>query len=208
MPAGPRPIRGSEAGGQRGSNCRASGQGNPLPVPDQLSVLPALAARLAQRTLRSHGDTGRPWASVAVVLAPEPDSILLIQRADRDSDVWSGHLAFPGGRRGPNDPDLLTTARRETLEEVGFDLGGAQLIGQLDDLATRGPVLPPLVVRPFVFTAPAAGSLTPNREVAAAWWVPLETFSRSGVFGRPSTDGMEPWYGRRVITFRWECCGG
>jgi len=148
-----------------------------------LSVLPALAARLAQRTLRSHGDTGRPWASVAVVLAPEPDSILLIQRADRDSDVWSGHLAFPGGRRGPNDPDLLTTARRETLEEVGFDLGGAQLIGQLDDLATRGPVLPPLVVRPFVFTAPAAGSLTPNREVAAAWWVPLETFSRSGVFG-------------------------
>jgi len=119
-----------------------------------------------------------------VVLAanPTPESILLIRRAERDGDIWSGHLAFPGGRSGSGDPDLLATARRETLEEVGIDLNPAQAIGQLDDFTTRSPALPPLVVRPFVFALPEALPLQPNREVAAAWWIPLEVLLRPGVF--------------------------
>lgn len=122
-------------------------------------------------------------AAVAVVLAPEPDSLLLIRRAERENDHWSGQLAFPGGRWSPGDPDLAATARRETLEEVGLDLSALTPLGVLDDLAPRTPVLPPMLVRPFVFSLPARVDLFPNQEVNAAWWIPLVAFRRPGVYG-------------------------
>jgi len=140
-----------------------------------LSRIPGLIARLAERAPREEDLPDRPKAAVAVVFAPDPDSILLIRRAERENDRWSGHIAFPGGRWSLGDPDLAATARRETLEEVGVDLTGVPVVAVLDDLAPRTPVLPPIVVRPFVFSIPGAAALTPNVEVAGAWWVPLET---------------------------------
>jgi len=110
-----------------------------------------------------------------VVLSPDPDSILLIRRADREGDRWSGHLAFPGGRWTPGDGELVDTARRETREEVGLDLSASALIGTLDDLAPRTSILPPILVRPFVFHQPNRPRLALNHEVAEAWWLPLET---------------------------------
>jgi len=41
---------------------------------------------------------------------------LFVRRAKVPGDPWSGHVALPGGRRDPEDADLLDTARRETLE--------------------------------------------------------------------------------------------
>jgi len=114
------------------------------------------------------------WAAVAVVLVPEPERLLLIRRAERSGDPWSGHMALPGGRRGRTDADLVATAIRETAEEVGFFLGVEQLIGGLDDLVPRTPVLPPIAVRPFVFVLPRAPHLSLNPEVAAFNWVPLD----------------------------------
>ena len=35
--------------------------------------------------------------------------------------VHGGQIAFPGGRREAEDPDLLTTALRESEEEIGLD---------------------------------------------------------------------------------------
>lgn len=109
-----------------------------------------------------------------MVLVPSPDAVLLIRRAERTGDPWSGHMALPGGRRDPGDPDLAATAIRETAEEVGLQLPRAALIGGLDDVVPRTPVLPPIAVRPFVFALPQLPVLTPNREVAAVRWVPLE----------------------------------
>ncbi len=147
-----------------------------------LSRIPHLAARLAARSPRIEDEPDRPRAAVAAVLAPDPDSILLIRRAEREGDHWSGHLAFPGGRWGRGDDDLESTARRETLEEVGVDLSGAKLLGRLDDLAPRTPVLPPILVRPFVYALSTPALLTLNWEVAGAWWIPLDSFLRSGVY--------------------------
>ena len=63
---------------------------------------------------------------------------------------------------------------RETFEETGVDLArfGAAL-GTLDEIYPHTPVLPPIVVRPYVFTVSPAVTVTPSDEVAAAFWVPL-----------------------------------
>jgi 8-oxo-dGTP pyrophosphatase MutT (NUDIX family) len=118
-----------------------------------------------------------------VVLSADPESVLLIQRAERESDRWSGQLALPGGRWSAGDLDLAATARRETLEEVGVDLADVPLLGSLDDLEPRTPVLPPIVVRPFVYVIPAPVALTLNLEVAEARWVPLDSFWQPGGYG-------------------------
>ena len=135
-------------------------------------------ARLAERTPREENLPDRPQAAVAVILAPDPDCLLLIRRAEREGDRWSGQIALPGGRWSADDADLAATARRETREEVGVDLAGVPAAAVLDDLAPRTPVLPPIVVRPFVFSIPGAVPLTPNVEVAGAWWMPLDTLLR------------------------------
>lgn len=83
-------------------------------------------------------------------------------------------MALPGGRQDPTEPDLLATAVRETTEEVGLTLGRRDLIGTLDDVVPRTPVLPPIAVRPHVFALDHRPSLTLNPEVAAARWVPLD----------------------------------
>lgn len=120
------------------------------------------------------------WAAVAVVLVPDPDAVLLIRRAEREGDPWSGHMALPGGRRGTGDPDLVATAVRETAEEVGLELPASSLLGSLDDVVPRTPVLPPIAVRPYVFGLPHRPVVTLNREVAAAHWVELDHLLRPG----------------------------
>jgi len=68
-------------------------------------------------------DPAQGRAAVAIVVREGTDGpqVLLIRRADHPGDAWSGHMAFPGGREDPQDENLLATAIRETLEEVGLD---------------------------------------------------------------------------------------
>jgi 8-oxo-dGTP pyrophosphatase MutT (NUDIX family) len=84
-----------------------------------------------------------PRAST-VVLIRQTDTkpeLLLIKRAARPGDPWSGHIGLPGGRQDP--ADLLktsrdadadyVTARREVKEELGVDISLYNLLGRLDD---------------------------------------------------------------------------
>lgn len=123
-------------------------------------------------------DAALTRAAVAVIAAPEPDAILLIRRAERPGDPWSGQMGLPGGRWGAADPDLQHTAIREATEEVGIDLLPGDLIGLLDDVAPRTPHLPPLMVRPFVFCLARRPAVIANAEVAHHTWVGLDALLR------------------------------
>src|SRR5262249_57053733 len=94
--------------------------------------------------------------------AQEPE-LLFIERARHPDDPWSGHMAFPGGRVDPGDSDPRAAAERETLEEVGLSLAGAEALGQLDDLEGRhaGRRLP-LVISAYVYHLPEAGPPPPH----------------------------------------------
>ncbi len=133
-----------------------------------------LEHRLAQRLTISPIvplDDGLPRAAVAAVL--QGDRVLLMKRAERQGDPWSGHISLPGGRYQPADRELLVTAMRESEEELGLDLRRARTLGALTPLKpfTSGPA--GLEVTPFVFALDVPVELRLNAEAVATFWLPL-----------------------------------
>lgn len=118
-------------------------------------------------------------AAVATILRERAGQTeaLFILRATKESDPWSGHMAFPGGHRDPPDPTLQATAERETLEEIGLDLRrSARYIGQIEPVRAnpRGSSID-MVVVPFVYALEEKDPvLTPNYEVADILWGSLD----------------------------------
>ena len=113
----------------------------------------------------------------------EPE-LLMIKRAEAERDPWSGHVACPGGRMEPGDHDLERTAIRETWEETGIDVArDGEILGTLDDVSPRTPVLPPIVVRPYVGVVRADVRIVPSPEVAEAFWVPLPALRERASWG-------------------------
>ncbi len=163
-----------------------------------VSVFPLESVAEKLSRLGCRDDVAReegPRAAVAAILREGTEEtgaeLFFIRRAESPTDPWSGHIAFPGGRRDPEDESLLATAIRETREEVGIDLVGAELLARLPDVpafmrSTRGE----LVVTPFVFAVREDAIATPNAEVADTLWVPVRTLAHGE--------------GRGTYAFTWE----
>lgn len=146
---------------------------------DVAMVERALAARAPVLVDRQSDDRA---AAVAAILRDRPHGaeVLLIRRAARTGDPWSGHMAFPGGREDPRDTDLLSTAVRETHEEVGLDLArSGQPLGRLDDLPAiaRGRRVG-MTIAPFVFRLVEERPLVTNEEVEEVLWAELAPLAR------------------------------
>lgn len=115
--------------------------------------------------------------SVVILEAASSLSVLLIERAVRETDPWSGHMALPGGHHEPADRDLRATAERETREEVGLDLDvHGELLGALADRSPARGV--ELVIRPYVYWTTHRPELRLSSEVTSALWAPLEPLAR------------------------------
>ena len=114
-------------------------------------------------------------AAVAIIATRDGEpSLLFIKRQERDTDPWSGHVAFPGGFR--SDPGELPadTARRETFEETGLDLSRTgEPLGLLDDIYPRSVRLPKVVVTPCVFAVPGRLPVAAGGEVDQVLWLPV-----------------------------------
>jgi 8-oxo-dGTP pyrophosphatase MutT (NUDIX family) len=114
-------------------------------------------------------------AAVAIVLRQPPSGleVLFIRRAEREGDLWSGHVAFPGGRVEPGE-GVEEAAVRETWEEVGIDLRRAGVrLGALDELPAigRGRAVG-LSIQPWVWALSGdPGPFRLSEEVAAVQWV-------------------------------------
>jgi 8-oxo-dGTP pyrophosphatase MutT (NUDIX family) len=144
-------------------------------------TLEALRRELGARAPRWIAAGDLPRAAVALVLAPSESrghELLLVRRAQRAGDPWSGHMALPGGRQEPGDEDLLATARRETFEEVGIELPSETLLGALDDLSPRSAPQR-IAVRPFVFGLARRPRVIENDEIALHVWTPLDELATS-----------------------------
>ena len=135
-----------------------------------IGVWAAVQVGIAQHRPCLVGSTDKTRAAVAVVLGPTQGGLqlLFIERAQHPDDPWSGHIAFPGGRIEADDPSPQAAAERETLEEVGLDLSGAEYWGRVDDLT--GHMLP-VVVSGFVYRLATPAALVLSEEIESAFWV-------------------------------------
>ncbi len=121
---------------------------------------------------------GRRQAAVALVLrgGPARPELLFIERARREGDPWSGHMAFPGGRIEPDDESTRRAAERETREEVGLAREAGERLGRLDDLQGHHVAgVPGLVISAFVYHVAKPVELVPNHEVSEAFWFPVSS---------------------------------
>ena len=120
---------------------------------------------------------GLRFASVAVIVRDrQVPSVLLIRRAERVGDPWSGQVAFPGGKMQEGDVSAKDTAIRETMEEVGIDLGRyGEFLGYGGVATTHTGTMD---VVPSVFELKVSVEVKPNGEVASFRWVELDELHR------------------------------
>ncbi len=135
-------------------------------VIDRLSIVASPAEPLPSK---------RAAVAISLRLGVSGPEMLMIQRAVREGDPWSGHMGFPGGRKDASDATDVACAKRETREEIGFDLDTyGELICQLSDVNTGWRAdRPEMLVAPFIFRVDSTPDFELNHEVDDTLWVPL-----------------------------------
>lgn len=122
-------------------------------------------------------------SAVLVLFFPRNGSThTLFMRRPTYPGVHSGQVAFPGGKREPQDRDLRETATREFLEETGALGTEIHIVGALTQL-----YIPPsdILVTPFVAHTNALAPLAPDpMEVADLIEAPLELLLRDDILKR------------------------
>ncbi|MBJ6608952.1 MAG: CoA pyrophosphatase [Candidatus Thiothrix moscowensis] len=134
-----------------------------------------ISQRLQKVGLPTH-DVALNACREAGVLVPfvriaETWHLLFIRRPASEHDYHSGQVAFAGGKRDPQDPDLTATALREAHEEVGIMPQDVQILGQLSPhhSVSRFRIAPVVGIVPWPY------SIIPNPlEVARAFTIPLQ----------------------------------
>jgi len=120
----------------------------------------------------------RPAAVAIVITANEAnEACFLITRRSAKLKHHAHQFALPGGRLD-GDETIIEAALRETHEEVGLRLSPSDVLGQLDDFATRSGFR----MSPVVVWAPPGQTPVPNPdEVERLYEVPLAELDKPEV---------------------------
>jgi len=91
----------------------------------------ALAAHTDQQNICPPPESPRQ-AAVLLALTDEPMPHLLMIRRGLNLPTHPGEIAFPGGKRDPDDVDIFATALREAWEEVALPSECVRYAGALN----------------------------------------------------------------------------
>ncbi|MFQ5572667.1 MAG: NUDIX hydrolase, partial [Nitrosopumilaceae archaeon] len=78
---------------------------------------------------------GSILASVLVLIYGSVPKVLMTKKS-KTLKTHAGEISFPGGKWDQKDEDLLTTALRETKEEIDLEIKLEQITGQLKPVRT------------------------------------------------------------------------
>ncbi|MGH2709982.1 MAG: NUDIX hydrolase [Actinomycetota bacterium] len=136
---------------------------------------------LREGLLPARPDPPLPPGTPSGVLVPlierdsSPPALLLTVRSQEVRD-HKGEISFPGGVRHSEDQDLLTTAMRETEEELGIPADGYEVLGALPHVDT---VVSGYVIVPFVAVLHDMPELDPSpAEIAEVLEMEVEQLDR------------------------------
>ncbi|KAA1171195.1 CoA pyrophosphatase [Marinobacter salinexigens] len=126
-----------------------------------------------------------------------PEMIFTLRSANLSTH--SGQVAYPGGKRDPEDHSLVATALRETHEEIGLPPDQVQVIAPLSQVMSRHGIL----VTPYVGVVPGDHPLQHNPdEIESIFKVPLSFFLEDK---RERTDALNFLnHTFHVPCYRWE----
>lgn len=111
----------------------------------------------------------RPAAVLVGIVAREQLTVLLTQRT-HTLPTHAGQISFPGGKVEAHDDGPISTALRESVEEIGIDPGFIEPLGFLDGYRTGTG----FTVAPVVALIRPGFELKPDpREVDDVFEVPL-----------------------------------
>jgi 8-oxo-dGTP pyrophosphatase MutT (NUDIX family) len=79
---------------------------------------------------------GRTQSAVLVPLFEDDGLHAVFTKRREDLARHAGEISFPGGRRDPEDADLLDTALREAEEEIGLARDRVEILGALPPTPT------------------------------------------------------------------------
>jgi 8-oxo-dGTP pyrophosphatase MutT (NUDIX family) len=114
-----------------------------------------------------------PQAAVLLPITRSAEPGLVLTLRASGMSTHSGEVAFPGGRRDPEDLDLMATALREAQEEIGLPSGLVEVLGPLSTLVSRHGI----EVTPYVGLVPDYVEYQANdAEIASVFTVPLAFF--------------------------------
>lgn len=114
-----------------------------------------------------------PQAAVLLPITRSAEPGLVLTLRASGMSTHSGEVAFPGGRRDPEDLDLIATALREAQEEIGLPSGLVEVLGPLSTLVSRHGI----EVTPYVGLVPDYVDYQANdAEIASVFTVPLAFF--------------------------------
>ncbi len=134
-------------------------------------VRPLLSSELS--TKPNHD--GTKLASVLVVIYGKEPQVVMTKKSEI-LKIHAGEISFPGGKWDKTDEDLLTTALRETKEEINLEIKPEQIIGQLKPVHTLNSGF---TITPFVAVVDELSELTHNFEVESILHIPLEPFLKT-----------------------------
>jgi len=139
-------------------------------------------------------------ASVLVVLYVVNENIfVLMTLRSKLLKIHPGEMSFPGGRYEDEDGDLLSTALRETKEEIGLELDDVLINATLPVVTTlTGYEVTPYVV--ILEELPMVGEL--SDEVESIFEIPLlELLStkQRNLSGKAGESKYVYWYGTNCV---------
>lgn len=145
------------------------------------------------------GEVERRPAAVLIGLRDDAQPRMIFTVRTDHLSSHAGQVAFPGGSADPTDPDALTTALRESEEEIGLHPDLVTPMGYLDCFETiSGFCITPVVAR---IAAEARFQPAPD-EVAEVFEVPLAFFMEPSNLKRYAMDYRG--HRREMVEFNYQ----